>query len=79
MRASQNGQENEFLFQRERVKRLAIAAGRSAVHHDHRLTIEEAQSLLDQLCQCEQPFQCPLGKSIIVRLTADDLAKLFQK
>ena len=79
VRASQNGQENEFLFQRERVKRLAIAAGRSAVHHDHRLTIEEAQSLLDQLCQCEQPFQCPLGKSIIVRLTADDLAKLFQK
>lgn len=79
VRSSQNGQENEFLFARERAKQLSIAAGRSSVSRDQKLSIEEAQSLIDQLLLCQQPFQCPAGKSIISRLSSEDLSKLFSK
>jgi len=73
------GQGNDLLFQRERVKQISLAASRAAVTHDRRLPIEEAQSLINQLFRCEQPFQCPSGKSIVAQLTPADIAKLFQR
>jgi DNA mismatch repair protein MutL len=65
--------------QREKEKQLALAACRSSLSSTSRLTIEEAQSLLHQLFDCESPFQCPLGKTTIAYLSTEDLTRFFQK
>lgn len=63
----------------DRVKQVALAASRAAVSQDRRLTIEEAQGLVNQLVKCRQPYQCPMGKSTIAQIASDELLKLFLK
>lgn len=61
------------------VKQVARSASRAAVSAHRKLSLEEAQALIGQLVQCETPAVCPFGKPTIVQLSADDLAKLFQR
>lgn len=65
--------------EKERLKQMASAASRSAMAHNKRLNIIEAQSLINQLFDCEQPAVCPKGKSTLANLTQEDLSKLFQR
>lgn len=67
------------LIVEEKNKRIALAASRASVSQDRRLSIGEAQSLINQLCLCRHPFQCPQGKSCILQLSLEELAKLFHK
>lgn len=79
IRAAHTNDHAEQMYDRERTKQVALAASRAAISNDRRLSFEEAQALLDQLVCCQQPYQCPSGKPTVVHLTADELAKLFQK
>lgn len=58
---------------------IALAASRSAVSQQRRLTIDEAQGLVNQLVQCKTPFQCPKGRPVVICLSHEELAKRFQK
>lgn len=71
--------EDSRLFHKEQEKKIAMAAAKSAAGFDKKLSFAEAQALVDQLFACGTPFQCPQGKSTIVHLSAEDLAKQFQK
>ncbi len=64
-------------IQEKREAHLAWAACRASLQSMKKLTIEEAQSLCDQLLVCQNPFFCPLGKPTIIHLTPKDLSKLF--
>lgn len=70
---------SEQPLQEDQHKRIALAASRSAVSQDRRLSIEEAQAIINQLCQCQHPFQCPQGKPTFLQLSPEELAKQFQK
>jgi DNA mismatch repair protein MutL len=70
---------DEQLIRQEHAKQIVQAANRASVSFHQRLSLMEAQSLLDQLMTCKQPYVCPAGKPILSRITTDDLAKLFQK
>jgi len=70
----ENGENH---LEQEKTKLIALTASRAAVCHDRRLTIEEAQGILDQLVKCKQPYICPMGKPTLVQMTTDELAKLF--
>ena len=37
------------------------------------------RGLLANLCQCEQPYTCPHGRPIIVKLTKYEIARLFKR
>lgn len=63
--------------EKEKEKRLAIAACRSSLPSSRRLSIEEAQSLLNQLFACEMPLQCPLGKPLLAYLSTQELMHYF--
>ncbi len=65
-------------FQKEQKRSAAAAASRAAIHKSRFLSVEEAQSLVDQLMKCQFPFQCPYGKPTIIQISVDDLAKQFQ-
>jgi DNA mismatch repair protein MutL len=65
--------------EKERLKQVASSASRSALSANKRLTIMEAQSLVNQLFDCEQSAFCPKGKPTMVHLDQEDLSKLFQR
>jgi DNA mismatch repair protein MutL len=72
-------EKNEKLFRQEQEKQIALAASRTAVSRNRKLSLDEAQLLLNQLMPCETPYQCPLGKPTFCRLSSEEIAKLFSK
>lgn len=63
----------------EQAKRISFAASRAATSLHHRLSLQEAQSLVDQLMSCQQPRFCPSGRALSAHISGDALVKLFQK
>lgn len=62
----------------EQNKKIAIAASRAAISHKTRLSIEEAQSLVNQLMRSSTPYQCPFGKPVMIYFTYEEMEKRFQ-
>lgn len=79
LRSLQFDHTDEQIAKRDQARLIAKAATRAAVSIHKRLSLFEAQALLDQLLVCEQPYLCPAGKPILAQLPSDELAKLFQR
>ena len=54
---------------------IQYMACRSAVKAEERLSTEEMQSLVDGLMKVDNPYRCPHGRPIIMRLSKRDLEK----
>jgi DNA mismatch repair protein MutL len=65
-------------LQMEKEKQFALAACRASLPTAKRLSIEEAQGLVEQLLLCEFPAQCPMGKPTCLYLAPEELTKWFQ-
>ena len=39
----------------------------------------EVRALLNDLCKCDQPYTCPHGRPIIVKLTKYEIERLFKR
>lgn len=65
-------------FRKELEKQFAQAAGRATVSRRKKLSLYEAQGLVDQLMACKNPLQCPFGKPTFTQLSPDDLALQFR-
>lgn len=65
-------------LQQMRENKLALAACRASIPTIKRLSIDEAQRLVDQLFQCEMPFQCPFGNATISYWEPEELPNLFK-
>lgn len=50
-----------------------------SIKANHRLSDAEAISLIEQLPQCENPYNCPHGRPVLVKLTTRDLEKMFKR
>ncbi|MBA3816602.1 MAG: DNA mismatch repair endonuclease MutL [Parachlamydiaceae bacterium] len=71
--------QSDQLLQDEKNKRIALAASRTSVSYDRRLSLEEAQALMNQLSICRHPYQCPQGKSTLLQLSPEELVRQFHK
>ncbi len=61
------------------IRVLATAACKAAVKgHDH-LDDIEIQALMDQLVLLQNPYHCPHGRPIMIRMTRKDLEKEFKR
>lgn len=67
------------LFKQEKEKQLAKIASKASVHSHQKLTVQEAQTLIHQLWECESPHCCPFGKPIVAPLPREEIARQFQK
>ena len=65
-------------LKRQKDQQIALAASRAALSRDKKLSMQEAQALVNQLMVCQFPYQCPQGKPTMVPLSSEDLAKLFK-
>ena len=50
-----------------------------SIKANHRLSDTEAVSLIEQLPTCENPYNCPHGRPVLVKLTTYDLEKMFKR
>ena len=58
---------------------IKVISCRSAIKAGARLTPVETEELLDQLEKCELPFTCPHGRPTTIKITVEDLEKMFRR
>ena len=61
------------------VRRVATEACKAAVKGGERISSQEAEKLLDDMMNCEDPYHCPHGRPTIISFTRSDLEKRFKR
>ena len=59
--------------------RLATMACKAAVKGNHRLSEREANELIDELLQLEEPYHCPHGRPTIISMSKEEIEKKFHR
>nr|Q3AUA2.1 RecName: Full=DNA mismatch repair protein MutL [Chlorobium chlorochromatii CaD3] len=71
-------QENATKLKLERRDNLAKSYScRNAIMTGQKLSMEEMRSLIDNLFATREPYTCPHGRPIIIKLSLDQLDKMF--
>lgn len=58
---------------------IAEIACKSAIKANDKISYEEAIELVNQLKECENPYTCPHGRPIMVKMTKYDIEKMFKR
>lgn len=61
------------------LEKIASLSCKAAVKGNYNLSVEEANELLKQLLNLENPFHCPHGRPIIISMTKYELEKKFKR
>ena len=59
--------------------RIATAACKAAVKGGNRLSFREADALLDELLQLDNPYHCPHGRPTIISMSKYEIEKKFKR
>ena len=62
-----------------REKTAIMMSCKRAIKANHHLDAQQAQALLVKLAQCENPFNCPHGRPVLVHFSNTDLEKMFKR
>lgn len=62
-----------------REQASTLCSCKASIKANQKLTEAEAQSLLDRLATCRQPYTCPHGRPIVVSFSSYDLEKMFKR
>ena len=60
-------------------ERIIMRACKAAIKANHRLSDMEMRALIDAFSDLDDPFHCPHGRPVFVRLTSRDLEKEFRR
>jgi len=52
---------------------------KKSIKANHYLDDQQARTLLDDLAQCENPYNCPHGRPVLIHFTNTDMEKLFKR
>ncbi|MGL5915337.1 MAG: DNA mismatch repair endonuclease MutL [Culicoidibacterales bacterium] len=88
-----NGQENEYIesmfeliLQQRRIDvvKLQEAAAimqscKKSIKANHALSVGEMQALIEQLTHCQQPYNCPHGRPVVVQHRQYEIEKWFKR
>lgn len=61
------------------LERAAAKACKAAVKARDRLSDEEQRHLLEKLLRCADPYACPHGRPVFVRITRDEITRRFRR
>jgi DNA mismatch repair protein MutL len=61
----------------ERSRVASIVACRGAIKAGQKLTVQQMQSLIDRLFATDNPYTCPHGRPIVIKLTLEELGHKF--
>lgn len=71
--------EKQFDLDRFRDHIAATTACKMSIKANTNITIEEMQHLIDDLRNCDNPFNCPHGRPTVIFYTKGDLEKMFKR
>ena len=57
----------------------ATMACKASIKGNTRITIEDMESIINQLRNCDNPFNCPHGRPTIIEFTTYELEKMFKR
>lgn len=60
-------------------EKIASMSCKAAVKGQHRMSVREAQSLLDELMTLENPYFCPHGRPVMISVSRRELDKKFKR
>ena len=64
----------------EKVKSVAASfACKGAIKAGDKLSLEEMNSLFDQLFATKEPYSCPHGRPTLIRIPREELNKRFER
>ena len=72
-------EEHNFNLAKFNDHLAATMACKASVKGNTRITIEDMESLINQLRNCENPFNCPHGRPTIIEFTIYELEKMFKR
>ena len=58
---------------------IATCACHSSIRFNHALSMDQMESILEDLVQCDQPYHCPHGRPTVVSMSLKELAKEFER
>jgi DNA mismatch repair protein MutL len=61
------------------LEKIASVSCKAAVKGNHRISPQEASSLIDQLLTLENPYHCPHGRPTIISMSKYELEKKFKR
>lgn len=73
----ENLTDKEVLYDEHLFEKLASEACHSSVRAHDRLERQEALALVDQLFQCDHPWNCPHGRPTLVRIPEKKIEEWF--
>ena len=59
--------------------KIASMACKSAVKGNHKMSVEEAHALIDELLTLDNPYNCPHGRPTIISYTKYEVEKMFKR
>ena len=62
-----------------REKTAIMMSCKRAIKANHHLDDRQARALLQKLPECENPFNCPHGRPVLVHFSNTDLEKMFKR
>ena len=68
-------QEQDLHFAKTQKKQIALLASKNSVHIHQKLTKEEMKNILIQLAECQNPWNDPSGRPIVMIIEENQLLK----
>ena len=62
-----------------RIASAASVACKASVKAGQKMTKKEMHELIIELFKCEYPFQCPHGRPLIIKVTLNEIEKMFKR
>ncbi len=61
------------------VEKIASMSCKAAVKGKHKLSQQEANSLIDQLLELDNPYNCPHGRPTIISMSKYEIERKFKR
>lgn len=72
-------EDNKLSVAKFREKTAIMMSCKRSIKANHHLDEKQARSLLKQLRQCENPYNCPHGRPTLVHFTTADMEHMFKR
>ena len=72
-------EEKNFELAKFHDQLAATMACKASIKGNTRITIEDMESIINQLRNCNNPFNCPHGRPTIIEFTIYELEKMFKR
>ena len=69
----------EVSIKKYRAELSIMMSCKRSIKANHRIDDHSARQLLYQLSQCDNPYNCPHGRPVLVHFTKSDMEKMFRR